>query len=126
MSFVSLFKKGRWIGKAKNYVSNSKKMKTLISKLGFYLSRKGLHEIKDSLVLMRNYLSDITTSKYKDYSKAKLVLIVAAVIYVVSPLDLFPDFIFGGFIDDVSIVVWVLKEIGEELEKYKEHINKMQ
>ena len=50
MSFVSLFKKGRWIGKAKNYVSNSKKMKTLISKLGFYLSRKGLHEIKDSLV----------------------------------------------------------------------------
>lgn len=101
-------------------------MKTLISKLGFYLSRKGLHEIKDSLVLMRNYLSDITTGKYKDYSKAKLVIIVAAVIYVVSPLDLFPDFIFGGFIDDVSIVVWVLKEIGEELEKYKEHINKMQ
>ena len=98
MSFVTAFNKGNWIGKAKNYVSNSKKMKTLISKLGFYLSRKGLREIKDSLVLMRNYLSDITTGKYKDYSKTNLVLIVAALIYVVSPLDLFPDFIFGGFI----------------------------
>lgn len=126
MSFVSLFKKGRWIGKAKNYVSNSKEMNTLISKLGFYMSRNGLREIKESLVLMRNYLSDITTGKYKDYSKAKLVLIVAAVIYVVSPLDFIPDFLLGGLIDDVSIVAWVLREIGEELEKYKEHINRMQ
>lgn len=126
MNFVTLFNKGKWINKAKDYISNSKKMTVLISQLGFYLSRKGLREIKDSLVLMRNYLSDITTGKYKEYSKAKLILVVAAVIYVVSPLDLFPDFLLGGLIDDVSIIAWVLKEIGEELEKYKEHVSKMQ
>ncbi|MBQ8520233.1 MAG: DUF1232 domain-containing protein [Bacteroides sp.] len=105
--------------KAKNYVSNPQKMKMLIAQLGNCFSRKGLQNIKKTLVLIRDYLRDVTTGRYKEYHTGKLILIVAAVIYVVSPLDFLPDLLPGGLIDDVSIAVWVMKEVGEELEKYK-------
>lgn len=120
MSFISAFTKGNWIKKATTYVSNSEKMKALLSQLGSCLSRKGLQGIKESLVLMRNYLYDITTGKYKEYNKGKMLLVVAAVIYVVSPFDFLPDLLPGGLIDDVSIAVWAIKEVGEELNRYKE------
>lgn len=124
MSFITAFIKGKWIGKAKDYVSNSSKMKALLSQLNLYLSKKGVRDIKDSLILMRNYLSDIATGKYQDYSKSNLLLVIAAVLYVVSPLDFLPDLIPGGLIDDVTIVLWVVNKIGEELTKYKGRVTK--
>lgn len=119
MSYITAFTKGKWVKKAKNYVSNPQKMKMLIAQLGNCFSRKGLQNIKETLVLIRDYLRDVTTGRYKEYHTGKLILIVAAVIYVVSPLDFLPDLLPGGLIDDVSIAVWVMKEVGEELEKYK-------
>ena len=70
---------------------------------------------------MRDYLSDIATGKYKEYDGKKLIIIVAAIIYVVTPIDFLPDFIPPGWIDDISIVAWALKEASEELEKYKNY-----
>ena len=69
---------------------------------------------------MRDYLRDVTTGNYKDYNTGKMLLIVAAVVYVVSPFDFLPDLLPGGLIDDVSIAVWAMKEVSEELKKYKE------
>ena len=72
---------------------------------------------------MKNYLFDISTGKYKDYDLKKLIVIVGAIIYVITPIDLLPDFIPPGFIDDLSIVAWALKEASAELEKYKTWLN---
>lgn len=119
MSFVSWFKKGGWMAKAKWVVSNPKKMIALISKFSSYISRKGLKDIKDDLLLMRDYLRDVVSGKYHDYDTKKLILIVAAIIYVVAPFDFLPDIIPGGLIDDVSIAVWAMKEAYDEFEKYK-------
>ena len=85
------------------------------------MSRQGLLKVKDHLVLMRDYLSDIATGKYKEYDGKKLIIIVAAIIYVVTPIDFLPDFIPPGWIDDVSIVAWAIKEASEELERYKNY-----
>ena len=72
---------------------------------------------------MKNYLFDISTGKYTDYDLKKLIVIVGAIIYVITPIDLLPDFIPPGFIDDLSIVAWALKEASAELEKYKTWLN---
>jgi uncharacterized membrane protein YkvA (DUF1232 family) len=40
---------------------------------------------------------------------------------VVTPIDFLPDFIPPGWIDDVSIVAWAIKEASEELERYKNY-----
>ena len=121
MNFVSRFLKGNWLGKAKLYALNPLKLKSLLQKLGSLMSRQGLSKVKDHLILMRDYLSDIATGKYKEYDGKKLIIIVAAIIYVVTPIDFLPDFIPPGWIDDISIVAWALKEASEELEKYKNY-----
>ena len=119
MSFVTRFIKGEWLGKAKLYAFNPEKMKSLLLQLGWYLSKNGLASAKDTLVLMRDYLYDVTTGKYKEYDVKKLLVIVGAVIYVVTPIDLLPDFLPPGLIDDLSIIAWAMKEAVAELEKYK-------
>ena len=120
MSFVSRFLKGNWLQKARVYAFNPKKMKELLLQLGKYVSKNGLSSVKENLLLMKDYLYDVTTGKYKDYDVKKLLVIVGAVIYVVTPFDFLPDFIPPGLIDDLSIVAWALKEASDELEKYKQ------
>ena len=124
MNFVSRFLKGNWLNKAKLYAFNPLKLKSLLLQLSSCMSRKGLLKIKDNLILIRDYLSDIATGKYKEYNGKKLIIIVAAILYVVAPFDLLPDFIPPGWIDDISIVAWAIKEASEELEKYKDYITK--
>lgn len=121
MNFVSRFLKGNWLGKAKIYAFNPLKLKNLLQKPGSLMSRQGLLKVKDHLILMRDYLSDIATGKYKEYDGKKLIIIVAAIIYVVTPIDFLPDFIPPGWIDDVSIVAWAIKEASEEMERYKKY-----
>ena len=120
MSFVSRFLKGKWLEKARVYAFNPKKMKELLLQLGKYISKNGLSNVKENLLLMKDYLFDVTTGKYKDYDVKKLLVIIGAVIYVVTPFDFLPDFIPPGLIDDLSIVAWALKEASDELEKYKQ------
>ena len=120
MSFVSRFLKGKWLEKARVYAFNPKKMKELLLQLGKYVTKNGLSSVKENLLLMKDYLYDVTTGKYKDYDVKKLMVIVGAVIYVVTPFDILPDFIPPGLIDDLSIVAWALKEASAELEKYKQ------
>ena len=106
--------------KARGYAFNPKKMKELLFQLGKYVSKNGLSSVKETLLLMKDYLFDVTTGKYKGYDVKKLMVIIGAVIYVVTPFDFLPDFIPPGLIDDLSIVAWALKEASAELEKYKQ------
>ena len=49
-----------------------------------------------------------------------MVFAVAALIYVVSPLDLVPDFLIGlGLLDDVAIVGWAMSRLKDEVDKYQ-------
>ena len=120
MSFVSRFLKGNWLQKARVYAFNPKKMKELLLQLGKYVTKNGLSSVKENLLLMKDYLYDVTTGKYKDYDVKKLMVIIGAVIYVVTPFDFLPDFIPPGLIDDLSIVAWALKEASAELDNYKQ------
>lgn len=51
--------------------------------------------------------------------KAKLAL-PAVIVYVISPIDLIPDFIpFAGQVDDIYLIIivlrWIIKEAGKEV-----------
>lgn len=119
MNVIEQFLKSGWYKKARTYAYQPKKLKALAVQLGFYLTKEGLSGVKDNLLLMYNYLRDIATGKYKDYNVQKLIIVIAAVIYVISPFDFFPDMLPGGLVDDASIIAWALKEATGELTKYK-------
>ena len=115
MNFITQFIKGNWLGKARLYSFNPQKMKVLLFQLGHYLTKNGLSSAKETLSLIRDYLCDVSTGKYKDYELKKLTIIVGAIIYVVTPVDLLPDFIPAGFVDDLSILGWAVSQAAAEL-----------
>lgn len=111
--------KEKWMSKAQEYIKTPEKIKNIIPQIQEYLSKKGLSEIKENILLLIDYMSDIVNGNYKDYSVKSLLFVVAAMIYLVSPIDVIPDFIFGiGLTDDVAVIVFVLREVSLELDKY--------
>lgn len=118
MDFTKIIN-SEWLSKATDYIKNPEKLSELLEKVKNLFGKEGLKDVLDDLKLLYNYVHDIVTGSYKDYSKAKLAIAVAALIYVVSPIDIIPDFLPGGFIDDVAIIGFAIKQLHDELEKYK-------
>lgn len=118
MKYVPIFLKGNWMKKASLYTTNPQKLKSILPLLGLYISRKGLSNIKDKLILIGYYLSDIAKGRYKEYDVKRLLIIVGAVIYIITPIDILPDLLPPGLIDDLSIASWAIKEASDELKRY--------
>ncbi len=50
-----------------------------------------------------------------------MTLIIASIIYFVTPIDLIPDFIIGlGFIDDAAILTWTFNAIRNDINSFVE------
>lgn len=72
-------------------------------------------EVRTLLRLIRAY----ATGEYRDVPFETMVPIVAAVIYVVSPIDLIPEFIPGvGGLDDLTVVTYALRLVRDQLDKF--------
>jgi uncharacterized membrane protein YkvA (DUF1232 family) len=53
--------------------------------------------------------------------KKKKFLIIFGIIYLLSPIDLVPEPVFGvGFIDDIILWVFLITYLGASLDKYEE------
>ncbi|MDD7632991.1 MAG: YkvA family protein [Parabacteroides sp.] len=118
-NYIDYFLKGAWLNRAKEYIGNSEKLKGLLGKVSEYVNRSGLATVKSTLLLMYDYVMDTATGRYKDYSIGNLTMIIAALIYLVSPLDFIPDLIPGGLFDDAAILSWAFNRAGEELANYQ-------
>jgi uncharacterized membrane protein YkvA (DUF1232 family) len=57
---------------------------------------------------------------YRKIPADQLVIVVAGLIYVVSPIDVIPDFLPGGFADDAVMVGWVIRTVRSELVAFRE------
>jgi len=56
---------------------------------------------------------------YREIPWKTLLLIVAAVIYFLNPLDLLPDLIpLTGLTDDFAVLLWVYNSVGSEINKF--------
>ena len=120
MNYVKHFLKGQWLRKAAEYMLDPAKMKWLVGRVRQYCGKEGLAAVRDHLSLLADMASDISGGRYNRYSKGNFLFAVAALIYVVSPLDLVPDFLIGlGLLDDVAIVGWAMSRLKTEVDKYQ-------
>lgn len=56
---------------------------------------------------------------YRNIPWKTLLLIVAALLYFISPIDLLPDLIpITGLTDDFAILLWVYNSLGIEIDKF--------
>jgi uncharacterized membrane protein YkvA (DUF1232 family) len=97
----------------------------LLTQLTLKLSRTSIKsvnatEIKNQFLLIGRLLKASVLGKYKIQSMRIFIIMLAAVIYFVNPLDLIPDFIFGiGYTDDLAVLAWVYNAASKELENFK-------
>jgi uncharacterized membrane protein YkvA (DUF1232 family) len=57
--------------------------------------------------------------EYRDVKIANLVLIIGAIIYVLDPWDLIPDWIPGlGYLDDATVMAFAIQKTRETLDEF--------
>jgi len=66
-------------------------------------------------------IKDYWKGTYRDISAKSVVIFIVALAYIISPIDLIPDYILGlGQIDDAAILGLSLYFLEKDLMKYKE------
>ena len=93
--------------------------KNSIIRLGF------LVRLFQDLRLLIPLIKDYWKGTYRDVSVKSIVIFVVALAYIISPIDLIPDYIIGlGQIDDAVILGLSLYFLENDLQKYKEWKNR--
>lgn len=107
--------------KAKTIYEDNEKLKSLLnSTIKLIQENKQLNEVVQDIRIMIHLIRDWVNGDYKELSNNTVLLVVIALLYLVMPLDLIPDFLPMGFIDDIAVIGFVMKRISDEINKYKE------
>lgn len=113
------FEAGGWQREAEETAADEERMADLGNKRGEFTQKKGLSRVRQQLVLLWDYLSAVTSGRYKEYSTWAYLKVVACLLYVVSPFDLIPDFFpWVGWLDDIAVVIYVCGLVKEELDMF--------
>lgn len=116
--------RAKFLGAATAIAKDPKKVLNLVSdvegKINTEYFKKQFKTFWSDLKLLLSLLKDAARGKYKPQSKKSLILMVLALLYFLSPLDLIPDLLVGGFIDDAALIAWVLTKVQDEIQSYKD------
>jgi uncharacterized membrane protein YkvA (DUF1232 family) len=71
------------------------------------------------LMAMIRLVRDFHRAEYRDISEANLLIIIAAILYFVSPFDVIPDWVpVLGHIDDAFVISLALKSVRADLDTF--------
>lgn len=116
---------GKMKSRAKRIVNDHDELKKLLEK-----TRKKLEDAQedDSLMkkmseyvkLVMRMITGYLKGSYNDTPWQTIVLLVAGLLYFVTPLDAIPDFIpIAGIVDDATVLVWLGKCFRDDLARFK-------
>lgn len=115
--------KKKYGGKAKDYVNDKEKAKKLIDEAVQKANSIGkagpFEQLQERLKLLFEIVKYWHNGSYKEIPTGSVILIFIGLLYFVSPIDVIPDFIPGGFIDDAFVLGLVIKQVGSDLDKFK-------
>lgn len=76
--------------------------------------------LKEDLQLLRLLSLAWFKGEYRQISSQALLMVVAALLYFITPFDAIPDWLVGiGFVDDLAVLAWVMRTWHDELEAFK-------
>lgn len=75
--------------------------------------------IKDKFFVLGRLIKAYALGNYRQIPWKTILLVVAAIIYFVNPLDLIPDVVpLTGLTDDFAVLVWVYNSVSSEIDKF--------
>ncbi|MBC8460274.1 MAG: DUF1232 domain-containing protein [Deltaproteobacteria bacterium] len=86
-----------------------------------FKSNGPLGKFVSDLKLLFSVIQDYISGEYREIPWWSIAAIVAALLYVLSPIDLIPDFIpVIGYIDDALVVAACLAMVEQDLQNYRD------
>ncbi|SHM72110.1 YkvA family protein [Gracilibacillus kekensis] len=111
----------KYTNKAKEYFQNKKKSENLLNEAVSKANQKKgrLEEVWKKLQLLLEMFRSWIKGEYKEIPKGSIMMIIATILYFVTPIDLIPDFIVGlGFFDDAAVIGFAIKQISDDIDRY--------
>ncbi len=113
----------RLMTQAIEFLKDPDKLRDLVQSAGS--KAEGVHatdalkEIWGTLMAFVRLLRAYVRGDYRNVPSKSLVLIIAAVLYFVMPIDVIPDFIFGlGYMDDAAVLAWVFSMVRKVVDDF--------
>ena len=124
MAKVTEKKAKKAVDKGKKKVTEDDAQKVLDKKKEIEEKFKGagpLGKFVSDLKILFSVVQDYVKGEYREIPWLTIAAIVFALLYVLSPIDLIPDFIpIIGYVDDALVVAACLALVEEDLNKYVE------
>src|SRR5687768_3907202 len=74
---------------------------------------------KEKFFVLGRLIKAYALGQYREVPWKTILLIVAAIVYFLNPLDLVPDLIpLTGLTDDFAVLLWVYNSVSNEVEKF--------
>jgi uncharacterized membrane protein YkvA (DUF1232 family) len=87
----------------------------------FEKQHERLNSVLDELSILVRMLKAWSTRSYTAIPVRSMVMVLAAILYFLLPLDFIPDFILGvGFLDDITVIGFVVQSIRKDIEKFRQ------
>lgn len=110
--------------RAANILKNKKRLNHLLRVSTDKLKEVNVRNIRNSSLVERvrvliRMVRAYASGRYKGIKITNVLLLVAAIVYFVTPLDLVPDFIpITGLVDDFTVVLWVYGKLQQEIDAF--------
>jgi len=109
--------------RADGLVRSKERLKNLATQAARKLSGTAstrIDRVRDQLILCIALVRSWMHGEYDGVSRQTIVAVTAALLYFVVPLDVIPDFLIGvGFIDDASVVGYVMTMLAAEMDTFR-------
>ena len=110
--------------KAADILKNQDRLRNLMNSSGEKLKDINFGKLGDSKFVDRikvviRMIKAYKNGEYREIQLQNIILMVAALLYFVTPIDLIPDFIpLTGFVDDIGVLVWVWSRMQDEIDDF--------
>jgi uncharacterized membrane protein YkvA (DUF1232 family) len=107
---------------AKDYVDNPQRLRDLFQEASKEAASMPTDPFKDTWAYLQTMLRLVRAyyrGEYREITESTLVVIIAAIIYMVSPLDVIPDAIPAlGFLDDATVLALAIRRTRDDLDRF--------
>lgn len=110
--------------RASNVLNNNSRLRSLLQNANTKLSDIDVEDLKKGkfigrIRIMMRMIRAYRKGLYNNIPWQTMVLLVAALIYFVTPIDVVPDFIpLTGLLDDFTVIVWVYNKMQQEIDNF--------